>query len=348
MNKEEIPNTNINEKDEEQKQQVNNDENNVLATEIKDEDNDSKTNNINTEYKIDIPDNNLININELNQKQNSITNSEVMLTLFEITTNSKCYGLNSSNKSRHFWNQLVEIPQLSKVLDAYKSETLRKYWRLISEISTNDKIIEVIKNNEDAINNTSMKLLTIITVIKDYLLGKIKDIEKHLIEAPDRNAIKPNNYNSLGNNKKANKNTGASDDESFNIEDELKNLNKNYNQINGNNKALLNKKTKISKNEASGVLINNNDSININNNYNNEANEDNTYKKSLRPKKKQKMLFNEEDKNIFSQIEIILNTFKNQFPELSECDIYDALKKNSFNVISTYCYLVDTEENEGI
>ena len=319
---------------------------NLELKEEKEENDNIKDNN--NHVILEKPPNMIINLDNIKEKSEPITNTEVLLSIFEITSNSKYYGLNSSNKSRHFWNQLTEIPQFSKVLDVYKSETLRKYWRLISEIGSAEKIIKTIKNHEEAINNTSMKLLTIISVIKDFLSNRIKDLDKHLIEAPDRNIVKGGNSNYIGSKNK--KKDLSDDDESFNIEEELNTLNKNTHVNNNveNKKLLNNKRSKIKNTELSMVLLDNKKLVE-DELLNEEGNKDetNNVRKSLRPKNISNVLFNINDKAVFSQIEIIVNTFKSFFPELDDRDLWDALKKNSFNIINTYCYLTNPEDYEG-
>lgn len=273
----------------------------------------------------------IIDLEELSKKEEPIDNSEVLLSLFEITNNSELYGLSSSNKSRHFWDQLVEVKVFSKVLEAFKSETLRKYWRTLSEISTNDKVISTIHKYKDSINSTSLKLLTIISTIKDYLAGRISDLEKQLNESPDRN-IKPSGTTGRGK---------QDDDDSYQVDPK-------------DIKILKNKRSKPEKDIVANTLAKNIEDVNKKNLFNITNTSKNTKvdteengKRALRPRSTPGAVFSSSDTNLFAQIEIIVNTLKGQFPELNELDIWEALKRNSFNIIDTYHSLEDPEQYEG-
>ena len=86
---------------------------------------------------------------------------------------------------------------------------MRKYWRILSEISSTDKLVATISKYKEAINKTSMKVLTIITSIKAYLSGKIKDFSSFL-----QSAEKPGVSTSVNRSSRA-KAKYDDDDESF-------------------------------------------------------------------------------------------------------------------------------------
>lgn len=253
-------------------------------------------------------------------RETPLDNSEILLSIYEIATNPHAYGLTASNNSRSFWDKLPEISQLSKILVAYKTETLRKYWRLLSEISPSpNKVIDLIKKFKDSINLSSLKLLTIISNIKDHMSGKLKNFEESLLQGGDKKD---------GSTKKRVK----KEDESF---DELP-------------KKVLNTKRK-KESEAIQLLNKSIDKFNFNNITVKEEGDEKTHnngKRSTRTKV-QTTLFTEEDKSYFSQIEIIVETIKANVPEATELQIWDSLKKNSFNIISAYLYLINPENNEG-
>jgi hypothetical protein len=97
-----------------------------------------------------------IDLDEL-KKKDKPENSDVILCLIEICTNSTKYGLTNSNKSRLFWDELFKKTEVSAVFKNFKSETLRKYWRLINELDKNEKVIETTIKYHDEINKENVK-----------------------------------------------------------------------------------------------------------------------------------------------------------------------------------------------
>jgi hypothetical protein len=91
------------------------------------------------------------------RKKEKPENSDVILFLIEICTNSTKYGLCSSNKSRLFWDELFKKPEVITIFKNFKSETLRKYWRLINELDKNEKFIETTIRYRDEINKENVK-----------------------------------------------------------------------------------------------------------------------------------------------------------------------------------------------
>ena len=97
-----------------------------------------------------------IDLEELKKKEKP-ENTDVILCLIEICTNSTKYGLTNSNKSRLFWDELFKKTEVCSVFKNFKSETLRKYWRLINELDKNDKVIETTIKYKDEINKENVK-----------------------------------------------------------------------------------------------------------------------------------------------------------------------------------------------
>lgn len=120
--------------------------------------NESKTQNL--EVIMDLP--------KLSFKTN-ITNSDIMLAIFEICTFNKKYNYECSNNTKAFWDRVVDEGILKKIFKNFKSETLRKYWKIIRQTGDNDKFMEIIRNNENFINNPNFKLLPIINGISNYI-----------------------------------------------------------------------------------------------------------------------------------------------------------------------------------
>ncbi len=98
----------------------------------------------------------VVDLDEI-KKKSKIENSDIILSLIEVCTNSNKYGLTNSNKSRLFWDELFKKDDIAIVFNNFKSETLRKYWRLINELNKTDKVIETVKKYEEQINSENVK-----------------------------------------------------------------------------------------------------------------------------------------------------------------------------------------------
>lgn len=100
--------------------------------------------------------NSVVDLEEI-KKKTKIENADIILCLIEICTNSDKYGLNNSNKSRLFWDELFKKDEIAKVFNNFKSETLRKYWRLINELNKTEKVVETVRKYEEQINKDNVK-----------------------------------------------------------------------------------------------------------------------------------------------------------------------------------------------
>ena len=98
-----------------------------------------------------------------------IENSDVILAIIEICTFNKRYNYDCSNNTKAFWERVVQEEILKKIFRNFKSETLRKYWKIIRLTGNSEKFIEVVKQNEEFINNPVFKLLPIINGISSYI-----------------------------------------------------------------------------------------------------------------------------------------------------------------------------------
>jgi hypothetical protein len=119
----------------------------------------------------------IIDVEALKTKE-TLTNSDYILLLVEICTNARRYKIHFSHTSKNFWDEVMSKQVLGKVLGIFKSETLRKYWRIIREVSTKQGFLHFIKQNEDIINNPSMKLLPMINAISTFLKANNTDKDK--------------------------------------------------------------------------------------------------------------------------------------------------------------------------
>ena len=86
-----------------------------------------------------------------------LTNSDILLFILEITTNSSYYEITKSNRSRIFWDAVCNIESLNNITKYFKSETFRKYWRNLSDAGNVCEIIKIIKDNTDVINLENLR-----------------------------------------------------------------------------------------------------------------------------------------------------------------------------------------------
>ena len=130
-----------------------------------------ETNNNTNETKIQESPQNLQIIMDLQKlsMQSEITNSDVILAIFEICTFNKRYNYECSNNTKAFWDRVVQEGILKKIFKNFKSETLRKYWKIIRQTGNNEKFMEIVRQNENFINNPLFKLLPIINGISTYI-----------------------------------------------------------------------------------------------------------------------------------------------------------------------------------
>lgn len=138
----------------------------------------------------------VINIDLLLRKK-VLKNSDYILTILEVCMNSNKYQLINHNSTRAFWDEVVQNEKLSIILKPFKPETLRKYWRIIRDLNDYSRMIELVKNNTEVIDKTSLKLLPVINAIVEFIRTKEvnfkwfmktfgKSRESHLLNNPIR------------------------------------------------------------------------------------------------------------------------------------------------------------------
>ena len=117
-------------------------------------------------------------------KNEDIKNSDIILSILEICTFNKKYNYDCSNNTKAFWDRVVDEDILKKIFKNFKAETLRKYWKIIRQTGNNDRYIEVVKENENFINNNGFKLLPIVNTISTFITSppKDKNFEEYFIE----------------------------------------------------------------------------------------------------------------------------------------------------------------------
>ena len=152
--------------------------------EAKPQNNDSNDSNTTSKTKAALQNIDLImDLPKLSTKS-FITNTDIILSILEICTFNKRYNYDCSNNTKAFWDRVVKEGILKKIFKNFKSETLRKYWKIIRQTGNNDKYLEVVKQNEDFINNNGFKLLPIINTISTFITTPPKDqnFEEYFIE----------------------------------------------------------------------------------------------------------------------------------------------------------------------
>ena len=152
--------------------------------EAKPQNNDSNDSNTTSKTKAALQNIDLImDLPKLSNKS-YITNTDIILSILEICTFNKRYNYDCSNNTKAFWDRVVKEGILKKIFKNFKSETLRKYWKIIRQTGNNDKYLEVVKQNEDFINNNGFKLLPIINTISTFITTppKEQNFEEYFIE----------------------------------------------------------------------------------------------------------------------------------------------------------------------
>ena len=152
--------------------------------EAKPQNNDSNDSNTTSKTKAALQNIDLImDLPKLSTKS-YITNTDIILSILEICTFNKRYNYDCSNNTKAFWDRVVKEGILKKIFKNFQSETLRKYWKIIRQTGNNDKYLEVVKQNEDFINNNGFKLLPIINTISTFITTppKEQNFEEYFIE----------------------------------------------------------------------------------------------------------------------------------------------------------------------
>jgi hypothetical protein len=91
------------------------------------------------------------------KNKDKLTNSDILLFIIEITSNSGNYGIKKSNRSRIFWDAVCNLECLSNITKHFKSETFRKYWRNLSDAGNISSIVKIIKDNTEYINLENLR-----------------------------------------------------------------------------------------------------------------------------------------------------------------------------------------------
>lgn len=100
--------------------------------------------------------NHFIDIFELSEKI-EYKNSDIILAIIEIALNSAFYKIPYSNRSNHFWEEVVLYNQLKRLFQFYRPETIKKYWRLINYKNNAEKCADVVISSKKFIDEKNPK-----------------------------------------------------------------------------------------------------------------------------------------------------------------------------------------------
>lgn len=138
----------------------------------------------------------VINIKEaienIKNNNNKISNSDMILILFELCLNGQeQFQIEKDSSSRAFWEELGKKEELKFIMQTFKPETLRKYWRKIRLTKKFKKIIQAVKDYKDDLNHENVKLLSSINAVCDYVNGPRKGISFYINQYITHTSSKP-------------------------------------------------------------------------------------------------------------------------------------------------------------
>lgn len=282
----------------------------------------------------------LIDVNSLAKRQ-IITPSEIVLSLVEIAHNQDYYQLSYKNKSKTFWEDVLNYKLLGKIFNGLKSETLRKYWRILSKYD-HSKIKFVVEKNKKFFDSMNIKILTILTALSKHFENKIDDIEKY-VRAQIVDIRKEAIYQEVVKNDATGevveeRDVRTTTSKRRRYEPGHK---RQFVQRNPMDKELLDDiyssgSKKSSKFQQLIKGLNQEKSVQL------------KFLKSLSEKEKKKILnINEDDKFAFKVIDLVLDALEKEFKNISRDYILDTLISNSMYLIQTYQCLNDEDEHLG-
>ena len=120
--------------------------------------------------------NEIIDLPKLSLKK-VMTNTDIILSIIEICTYNRKYNYDCSNNTKAFWDRVAAEGILKKIFKNFKSETLRRYWKVIRQSENTLKFLEVVKQNQNFINNPNFKLMTLVNAIAYFIQTTETDFE---------------------------------------------------------------------------------------------------------------------------------------------------------------------------
>ena len=288
-----------------------------------------KNPNINVTHAIDL---------EKLSKEPEIHSSDVFLALIEVGGNANYYNFGFSNRSKMFWEDILQYKTLAKIFDGYKSETLRKYWRNLSKCNI-EKAKNVVIQNKNYLDNIPIKLRTIASAAEQYANGTIDNFEEYikniLIDIRKKETYEQEFHNPITGEITKIKNVRTTTIKRKRYEPGMK---KNFIGKNTDNIGLEEIYNETKK------------QTNYQNVINKLANEDTSkfkYLQQFTEDEKRKLLtINEDDKFIFKSIDNVLDGLCKEFPNLTREYVLDILVANSMNIARTYLSLSNPENKK--
>ena len=288
-----------------------------------------KNPNINVTHAIDL---------EKLSKEPEIHSSDVFLALIEVGGNANYYNFGFSNRSKMFWEDILQYKTLAKIFDGYKSETLRKYWRNLSKCNI-EKAKNVVLQNKNYLDNIPIKLRTIASAAEQYANGTIDNFEEYikniLIDIRKKETYEQEFHNPITGEITKIKNVRTTTIKRKRYEPGMK---KNFIGKNTDNIGLEEIYNETKK------------QTNYQNVINKLANEDTSkfkYLQQFTEDEKRKLLtINEDDKFIFKSIDNVLDGLCKEFPNLTREYVLDILVANSMNIARTYLSLSNPENKK--
>ena len=271
-------------------------------------------------------------------KEPEIHSSDVFLALIEVGGNANYYNFGFSNRSKMFWEDILQYKTLAKIFDGYKSETLRKYWRNLSKCNI-EKAKNVVIQNKNYLDNIPIKLRTIASAAEQYANGTIDNFEEYikniLIDIRKKETYEQEFHNPITGEITKIKNVRTTTIKRKRYEPGMK---KNFIGKNTDNIGLEEIYNETKK------------QTNYQNVINKLANEDTSkfkYLQQFTEDEKRKLLtINEDDKFIFKSIDNVLDGLCKEFPNLTREYVLDILVANSMNIARTYLSLSNPENKK--
>ena len=271
-------------------------------------------------------------------KEPEIHSSDVFLALIEVGGNANYYNFGFSNRSKMFWEDILQYKTLAKIFDGYKSETLRKYWRNLSKCNI-EKAKNVVIQNKNYLDNIPIKLRTIASAAEQYANGTIDNFEEYikniLVDIRKKETYEQEFHNPITGEITKIKNVRTTTIKRKRYEPGMK---KNFIGKNTDNIGLEEIYNETKK------------QTNYQNVINKLANEDTSkfkYLQQFTEDEKRKLLtINEDDKFIFKSIDNVLDGLCKEFPNLTREYVLDILVANSMNIARTYLSLSNPENKK--
>ena len=269
-----------------------------------------------------------------------VSNTELLLSLIEIASNSTYYLLDYSNRSKMFWEDILQYKTPSKIFNGYKSETLRKYWRILSKYDA-EKISDLLKLHRKFLESRPIKLGTIVTSIAQFFEGNIDNIEEYIksIQVDVRKQeIFEHEYKDPS--------TGMV----TKVKDVLTTIKKRKKYEPGYKRQFIPQNKDLSLlEEIYGKNENKTDYQNVMQSLAREDSSKIILLHQYREEERRRLMqINEEDKFVFKVIDKVLTELCSEFPQFTRDYIFDLLVSNSMNIGRTYLSLTDHNEKNKL